>query len=415
MGHSFLVVGGGVIGLSTAYHLQRDNPDALVTLVEAKSRTCSGNSAKSAALYRNLYSSDTARALSESSISYYLQIADRIALKPSGYLWTFTRAQWRHYEESARALVSAVREARILGRPEILDRYRFDEAEDGDDRAYAAILGGRCGSLSAQLLGAHYEELFLAAGGILHRGRPIAELRLSTGAGKEFIAAVDENGESLEADTFIIATGCWLQDLLGPAGIASGVYAKKRQLFTLKLDKPELLYTQSAASAIPPNIILPSGGVYLKPVVQRGCFVVGRADDLGRAFEHPYGPVSAAMAESEYFKSMIEPELRRHFPALDGEFPNGLPLANSWAGHYDYYWPDRNPVIERIANLVWVGGSSGSGIMKADAIGRIAAGKAAGLSELMLPQGGADGETLRFIVDDLSLRNRNVKQETLVL
>jgi len=53
--------------------------------------------------------------------------------------------------------------------------------------------------------------------------------------------------------------------------------------------------------------------------------------------------------------------------------------------------------------------------MKADAIGRIAAGKATGASDAILPQAGLHGEDISFAVDDLSLRNRNVERETLVL
>ncbi len=67
------------------------------------------------------------------------------------------------------------------------------------------------------------------------------------------------------------------------------------------------------------------------------------------------------------------------------------------------------PVIESVANLTWVGGTSGSGIMKADAVGRISAAGLQGKEEAVL----ADGT--RFEVSKLSLRRRDVEREELII
>lgn len=67
------------------------------------------------------------------------------------------------------------------------------------------------------------------------------------------------------------------------------------------------------------------------------------------------------------------------------------------------------PVIESVANLTWVGGTSGSGIMKADAVGRIAVARLQGHKETVL----ADGT--KFNVSSLSLRNRKVEKEELII
>lgn len=156
-------------------------------------------------------------------------------------------------------------------------------------------------------------------------------------------------------------------------------------------------------------MILPTASVYIKPILRRGLLLAGCADDLGRPFELPYAPVESARPEESYFRSVIEPILRAAFPRLAAACPGPLPLDTSWAGHYDYYWPDRNPVVELVGDLLWVGGSSGSGIMKADAIGRIAAARARGEDRAEL----ADG--CDFRISDLSLRARAVAAERLVL
>ena len=85
------------------------------------------------------------------------------------------------------------------------------------------------------------------------------------------------------------------------------------------------------------------------------------------------------------------------------------PIQVKWAGHYAYHWPDKNPVIESEANLTWVSGTSGSGIMKADALGRVAAAKALRMQEATLYDGTS------FCVADLSLRDRKVDSELFVI
>lgn len=61
------------------------------------------------------------------------------------------------------------------------------------------------------------------------------------------------------------------------------------------------------------------------------------------------------------------------------------------------------PVIESESNLTWIGGTSGSGIMKANAVGRIAAARLQGHSDAVL----ADGS--KFRVSMLSMRNWEVE------
>jgi FAD-dependent oxidoreductase domain-containing protein 1 len=59
--------------------------------------------------------------------------------------------------------------------------------------------------------------------------------------------------------------------------------------------------------------------------------------------------------------------------------------------------------------MIYVGGASGSGIMKCDAIGRIAAALHAGEEEAELYGG------RRFRVSDIGIHHRRVERESLVL
>ena len=78
MDYDYIIVGAGVIGCSTGYHLKRLNPDLKILIIEKNQRAGFGNTAKSAALYRNLFSSKISRTLAISSISFYNKIAEKI-------------------------------------------------------------------------------------------------------------------------------------------------------------------------------------------------------------------------------------------------------------------------------------------------------------------------------------------------
>lgn len=410
----FAVIGAGVVGLSAAYHLKRLEPGARVVVLERASRPCMGNSGRSAALYRNLFLSGVSRDLAESSIAQYEEIAGAIALKDIGYLWHFDEASWRRLGDGTAMLARLAAGVELLT-GDALRRASAMEPTGGYPPAAGAVLGRRCGALSAQALAGWYAERFAELGGRIETGARVADFELQATRPPELPGRIESavlaDGRRVAAGTFIAAAGCWLQDLLGPLGLASAVYPKKRQLFAFELDEPALIYGGEGAGR--PATILPYGGVYLKPVLERGLMVAGRADELGRPFELPYGPVEPGAgrpaAEEDYFRTALEPILRAYFPALARRYPDGLRLKQAWAGHYDYHLPDKNPVLERAANLWWLGGSSGSGIMKADGLGRAAAAAAIGRDEVDL----ADGR--RFRPARLSLRSRGVDAEGMVI
>lgn len=410
----FVVIGAGVVGLAAAYQLKRLEPGARVLVLERASRPCMGNSGRSAALYRNLFLSGVSRDLAESSIAQYEEIAGAVALKDIGYLWHFDDAAWMRLGDGAARLTKLAGQVELLTGDAL--RRASAMAPTGDyPPAVGAALGRRCGALSAQALANWYAERFVELGGRIETGARVVGFELKAARAPELPDLIEEavlaDGRRIAAGTFVVAAGCWLQDLLGPLGIASAVYPKKRQLFAFELDEPALIYGEEGVGR--PATILPYGGVYLKPVLERGLMVVGRADELGRPFELPYEPVEVGAgrpaAEEDYFRNAVEPIVRAYFPALDRRYPGGLALRQAWAGHYDYHLPDKNPVLERVANLWWIGGSSGSGIMKGDALGRAAAAAALGYSEVEL----ADGRL--FKPASLSLRDRAVDAEGMVI
>ena len=81
----------------------------------------------------------------------------------------------------------------------------------------------------------------------------------------------------------------------------------------------------------------------------------------------------------------------------------------AWAGHYADHLVDRTPLVDRLDGAIIVGGTSGSGIMKADSLGRIVAGLYAGQDMVEL----GDGQSFR--VASLALKNRAVPAEKFII
>ena len=405
--YDFVIVGAGVIGTSTAYHLKRLNHDARVLLLDREKRVGAGNTAKSTALYRNIFTSRISKNLATSSIAYYETVKDKVKLVQNGYLWTFSELQWKHLRSAVDSLDRAEDRIQFLSRNEIQQIFSLNTGSKSDFHAVDhGLLASRCGSLSPTALAGLYAGDFQNLGGDLKLGTHIQKIVLkgsevlyspwSSKKGIDYL--LDDSQNQIGADSYVFATGAWTQELLGDIGIYSGTLPKKRQLFAIRLqNREDFLSDQQLRSA--PVLILPSGGLHIKPILNRKLLVIGLAGDLGVPFR-----MTDSDADPVYFDRAVRPALAHYFPAL-GE----TEIQLLWAGYYSYHWPDKNPVVESEENIFWVSGTSGSGIMKADALGRIAAAKLLGRKTATL----FDGES--FAVDDLSLKKRNVDDEYFVI
>jgi len=406
MKYNTIIVGAGVIGASTAYHLKLLSPKKKVLLIDKNDKVAVGNTAKSAALYRNIFSSKTSQDLANSSISFYESIAEKISLKELGYFWMLTQDDYKKTKTGLSKLDEKKDRFEILSVKEMPANLKINTSKSEEFNEVESILyGHRCGSLSAIKLARYYATQFQKLGGKIQVPTEIREINL-TGKDQFFPPWFDVNIESITdqneanyfADDFIFATGAWTHSLLAQYGIASQIYPQKRQMFTLRI-KPDQIALDFKKRI--PILILPTGGVYIKPVLQNSLIMVGSANELGNPYQmETYSPT----AEEGYFKNAIEPVLNHYFPQL-----KDYSLFSKWAGYYAYYWPDKNPVIEKVSNIQWVSGTSGSGIMKADAIGRIAAARSLEMEEIEL------FDETKFQVADLSLKKRKVDTEELII
>jgi FAD-dependent oxidoreductase domain-containing protein 1 len=388
--YDLVVVGAGIIGLSCAYHLLLDHPHLQILVLDKADHAASGDTSKSAGAVRNTFTSEVNYLLADTSLDFYSHIQRdlhfNLDLELAGYLWLLTEEQLSAFSALAASMIERGIQFKMWSEDDLRQKIKglCVEFSSDDDLARslglgsisAGVQGVKCGTIGPELVARFYEKEIVDLGGEIIYSCEATSLILEPRVGQGWprepliwqekrIRGVRTKRGNVYAKTTVVAAGRWANEILDKTGIDSHMKTKKRQIF--QLSSPEiarLLYTRGFNEyGHLPFTILPKAGVYLRPVKAEGGFWAGAADDLGRPFLFEEDP----QPEADYFTYNIYPILSRYFPQFREAKPNKI-----WAGEYDINTLDSNPCIFQQNGLLVVAGLSGSGIMKADAVGRIA-------------------------------------------
>lgn len=436
--YDLIIVGAGILGLSCAYYLKKNNPEKSVLVVDKFADVGQGNSARSNAMFRNTFTSRDNLILSDSSIDFYLDTQNSgkdLGLKKTGYLWVMDEKQLSTNRRYIDEMQDNQIEITLLDKRElkqclpslVTDFSSFDEEVNlmKLEDVSGAVFGVKCGRLDPAKLSRFYANAFTLLGGKMVLNTNVVSLISSAKEpigidGEPFVwqegrvigVRVEGNihGDIL-ADTVIIAAGVWNNELLDPLGIDGHVKAKKRQIFTIPAKSQALKSLMRNPSfneqGVLPFVILPKSGCYVKAVEEAAEFWVACEDDFNRPYINtPEKTLDDLIAEPDYYQKNVYPIIRKYFP----EFENLSP-ENMWAGYYSMNTVDSMPFLFAQNGLIICGGGSGSGIMKGDSMGR--------LVDTMYREG-EHAEVLlypdkKYPIDKLSFRYRNVEREDWVI
>jgi glycine/D-amino acid oxidase-like deaminating enzyme len=420
-----LVIGAGVLGLSSAYYIKKRDPSKKVLVIDKYSSPGQGNSAKSEGGFRNIFTSETNYLLSDASIDAFKEMKGKgfdIKLEFIGYLWLFSQQQYDAIKPAIESITKRGDTVKVINNDELKEKIPFlvtdfiddEEAELlGLENIAVGVYGEKCGGLDADALVRAYEKMFLEIGGeIMYNTeatkliiKPDEELGLPgepfVWQEKQVVGADTGKGEILAKKT-VVATGVWANKLLEPIGRYGFQSPKKRQIFAFKDSKLEKLMNIKGLNKhnVMPLTILPTANILFRPELSEGSIWLACADDLGRKFELEEDP----QPEEDYYTNNIYYVLVKYFPCFEDVRP-----MNMWAGQYAINSLDETPVIYEDSGLYYIGAASGSGIMKADSLGRILDALVAGEEEAELYGG------RKFKVLDLGVRQRHVEHEGFVI
>jgi glycine/D-amino acid oxidase-like deaminating enzyme len=343
-----------------------------------------------------MFSSPVNRRLSQGSIAFYERLQNHtisIGLKNIGYLWLMRSAQMGLAQPALTAMAQGQVKFEILDQRVLSARLPGFAAGD----VTKGILGLNCGILNPNLLAGYYEQESHRLGAGFMYGLEVTGF---THDRQGHINGVIAGRQQIEAQTVIVATGAWLGLTMALAGLEVPVTPIKRQLFSVSARQQplsSLLRTRGLNDYdLLPLVILPDGA-YIRPATSS--FLLGYANP-----DQPSGLEDRPHTEPDFFENRLRPQIVPYFPAFQGLRPE-----HAWAGHYADHLADSTPFVAPLDGAIVVGGTSGSGIMKADSLGRIVAGLYTGQDKVKL----GDGQF--FQISELGLKNRTTPPEEFVI
>jgi len=421
--YDVIIVGGGIFGLASAYHIKRRNPEHKVLIIERRRAAGQENTAKSAGCFRNFFHSKTNFKLANSSIEFYKYIEEKekfnLGIRWIGYLWLFDEEQFKNLEVDLGEMERRGLKYRIVSREEIIEKINpnvkaSETGISGLRDIDVGLLVPKAGKMDVEKLVEYYESRFKAMGGLTMYGADVKRIIVEPEEKLELpgepyfwqrskATGVEVDGKMIKAKKIVVAAGVWADRILHPIGIDTYQRSKKRQIFVVKAEGPleKLLYVKGFnMENCLPFTILPQPRVYIKPDIDEKTFWIGYADDFLRPIMIEEDP----QPEENFYKYGIYPILSTYLP----QFKDVNPI-NSWAGQYGINTFDGQPVIFKEENIIVATADSGSGIMKGDAIGRIVAAIYNDEEEVEL----FDGEI--FNVNDIGITSRRVEKERFVI
>jgi len=338
-----VIVGGGVLGASIAYHLAIKGQRDIVVL--ERERLGAGSTSRNAGGVRLQFSTEINVRLSQRSMPRLESFASEMGIDPEfhqvGYLFLITSDRDVVPFERSLALWSRLGvPARRLERDDV--RAMFPELR-ADDVRFATFCP-KDGYLDPSSLLNGYVARARDKGVRFAEGRPVTSV---TRAGDR-VTGVGTPGGEIATDTLIDAAGPWAGEVAKLAGVELPITPLRRQIFVTDpvdgLDRDLPLTVEMATSFY---FHRESGGV-----------LMGMADPADK-------PGFDDSVNWDFLPAIVERALDR-VPALAN-----ANVKTGWAGFYEDT-PDKHPILGRVASLrgfIGAAGFSGHGLMHAPAAG----------------------------------------------
>ncbi|HEX8099863.1 MAG TPA: FAD-binding oxidoreductase [Actinomycetota bacterium] len=344
-----VVVGGGAVGVSAAYHLADAGAGAVV-LLERAERLGTGSTGACAGGFRHQFGSEVNVLLSIESIRMITRFAEEHGLPldvaRDGYLFLVkSEDMWARF-------LSTVEMQRSLGvEVEILDAEEVAKLVPGlsVDRVVGATFGPNDGIADPAGLTEGYATLARRAGVDIRTGVEATAVRTSNGR----VAGVDTPAGPIAAPVVVNAAGPWARELARTAGVeiplepiprhilVTGSFPDAPTRRTLVVDVETSFYFHREG----PGVLMGMGSPHERPTFDTS--------------------VDQRFVEEELLPTAVEV-----FPPLES-----AGVATAWCGLYEMT-PDRHPVIGEapgVRGLYLANGFSGHGFQHAPVVGKLLA------------------------------------------
>ena len=354
-----VIIGGGIVGSSIAYHLTAAGCRSVVVL-ERESAAGKGSTGKSMGGVRAQFSTPVNIQMSLYSIPFYASFEERLGYpcdyRPQGYLFCATNERHMTYLRTnhEKQVALGLKDVRLLKGDEI--RAMFPQLR-GDD-----IVGGSFCATDG------FVDPYSAMNGFMawaaDHGATLCKNTSVTGivADQKGITGVETTCGALSTHKIVNCAGAWAGEIAKMAGVDLPVSPLRRMLV------PSEPFDQFPHTA--PMIIDMSNGFHFRPE-NRGFLLAWNDPEETPGFKTEFDP------------AFVEKILTRAADRVPCFADLPVNPKRAWAGLYEMT-PDHHPILGEapgVAGFFLANGFSGHGVMHAPATGKI-------LSDLIL-----DGRT----------------------
>ncbi len=356
-GLDVLIVGGGVMGSSIAYHLLKDGLDGTVGILERDPTYEFATTPRSAGGVRQQFSAEINIRIALFSMERFQQFDQEMEVdgepahaefRQRGYLFLADERNWEALKRQHRIQKALGACVELLEPSEVL--------EIVPDLKPEGLLGASWGPKAG------YTDPYGVLQGYLRKARSLgarfiqAEVMELLRRGSHIVGVKSKEGQVLEAGCVVLAAGAWSGDLAATAGLEIPVEPHPRMAYCFD---PARKFDYDLPLVIDPE------DLYFRHESGKQILTgKSREERPGYRFEW----------DKDFFMKEIWPALYRWVPAFER-----LKLLRGWAGLYEMCTWDRNGLLGEypgLEGLFVATGFSGHGLQQAPAVGQ-------GLSELI--------------------------------
>ena len=341
------IVGGGIVGLASAYYLRQRGVDATVF---ERDRIGAGSTPRAGGGIREQFSTPVSIALSRESVTVWKRFEEEFGVdidyRRSGYLYL---ARTEETAERIRDLTALHAEhdvpSEFVASEEAVERCPELRADRYVGATYCPTDGFADPERALQgfALGA------ARAGAEVRVGAPVTDV-VREG---DRVAGVETPDGRVEADYVVNAAGAWAPAVASMAGLDLPIVAERRQLLVVGSKVP---------LSVPFTIDLDTGS-YLRPHGE-GAYIGGRFDERDVVDPDAFDPT--------YDDDWADEARERAADCTRYVAPDAR-IKRGWAGLYAMT-PDHHPIVEEtVSGFVTAAGFSGHGFMQSPAAGRVVA------------------------------------------
>lgn len=223
----FIIIGGGVVGASAAYHLtQRGAKDVLI--LERENRQGKGSTGKATGGVRAQFETDINIKMSLYSIDFFKHWDFDCGYEPRGYLFVATDEKQfdylQHNVEKQKSL--GVKAVEIVDTKTISEMVKGLNCED----IRGGSFGGNDGFINPLAVLEGFTEKALENGAKVQTETDVFSLETSDGK----VKAVETNRGRIECEKVVLCAGAWAKSVAKTAGIDLPIEPLKRQLVWAK-------------------------------------------------------------------------------------------------------------------------------------------------------------------------------------